>query len=1045
MFVCSEVTYAQEVKDWENPEVFAINREEPHASFMRYESEALALEDEFKNSSLYSSLNGKWKFNWVKKPADRARDFHKPEFDVRDWQEIKVPSNWELEGYGIPIYTNSTYIFPENPPFIPHDWNPVGSYRRTFTIPADWNDKEVFVHLGAVRSAFYIWINGHKVGYSEGSKTAAEFNITEYLKEGENIIAVEVYRWSDASYMEDQDFWRLSGIERDVYLYATPKTTLKDFKVISGLDGAYTTGEFELDLVYRNTSSKSKKPFKVEVKLLEAGEEVLSFSEEIEVERGKTETLSFQGQVENVRRWSAETPELYALLVTLKDEEDSIIESTSARVGFREVEIRNKQLLVNGVPIYIKGVNMHDHDPETGHVVDPALTEKDMQIMKAHNINAIRCAHYPKDPHFYKLADKYGFYVVDEANIESHGMGTTNQGTFDTIPHPAYRPEWAAAHMDRTKRMYERDKNHPSIIIWSLGNEAGNGENLKATYRWLKSQDDTRPVQYEGATNDFNSDIQAPMYHRIPELIAYAESGKDRPHILCEYAHAMGNSVGNLQDYWDVIEKYDVLQGGFIWDWVDQGIEATNEEGQEFFAYGGDLGGAHLYNDGNFCLNGLVNPDRTPHPSLFEVKKVYQSIKFREKNKQEGLFEIYNGYDFIDLGNFEFIWELKENGEIIASGKVPVGALEARTSKEIEVNLPDMDLVNNEYYLNFTALTKGEVLTLPKGHEVAKGEFAINPPKFEAFTENAPGKTLKTELDGNILRISGEEFSCEFDLTSGALIKYGFNGKNYLEAALQPNFWRAPTDNDFGFKMPAIWQDWKKASNNQVLTDFEITDNKGKKVKAGKKVKNRAIVVRADYDLPDVGGKIAITYQINGDGEIKVTNKLSEIKDSLPPLPRFGNIITLKEEFDQVAWYGRGPYENYQDRNTASFVGIYEASVADLYYPYIRPQENGYKTDVRWVSFRNEDGNGIRLSGSKLLGFSAHHQTIEDFDPGMEKTQRHNVDVKRRPLVSINLDYEQMGVGGDNSWRYKPHDQYMIFPGDYEYSYIIQPIGNNVN
>ena len=859
-------------------------------------------------------------------------------------------------------------------------------------------------------------------------------------EEGENIIAIEVYRWSDASYMEDQDFWRLSGIEKDVYLFATPKITLRDFRVRAGLGEEYSTGELDLDLEYRNTSANDNETRKVEVELLRDGEILLSFSKKLKVDPGTSQTVSFEGYLENARRWTAETPNLYTLLISLKNEDGKLVESTSAQIGFRVVEIKNEQLLINGVPVYIKGVNMHDHDPETGHVIDPALTERDMQLMKANNINAIRCCHCPKDPHFYKLADKYGFYVVDEANIEYHGMGTTNQGAFDTVPHPAYRPEWRAAHMDRTKRMYERDKNHASIIVWSLGNEAGNGENLKKTYRWLKAQDESRPVQYEGATSDFNTDKQAPMYHRIPQLIAYAESGQKRPYILCEYAHAMGNSVGNLQDYWDVIEKYDILQGGFIWDWVDQGISATNEEGEEFFAYGGDLGGEHIYNDGNFCLNGLVNPDRKPHPSLFEVKKVYQSVKFEEKDVRRGLFEIYNGYDFIDLKNFKVIWELKENGSKITSGEVPVGAMEAKMSREIKVALPQLDMANNEYYLNFRVLTTGNVLTLLVGHEVAKEEFALNSPRHQDFDENISGKSLKTEVNGNIITISGENFFSKFDMSLGALVSYGFNGKSYLEAPMKPNFWRAPTDNDFGFKMPVLWQNWKKASRNRLLTNFEVTDTKDRKVKWGRKIKDESIVVKTSYELPDVNGEISITYLINGNGKIKVANRLFGLNDSLPPLPRFGSILTLKENYDQVTWYGRGPYENYQDRNTASFVGRYESNVADLYYPYIRPQENGYKTDVRWVNFTDKEGNDLRISGSQLLGFSAHHQTIDDFDPGLEKAQRHSVDVIKRPFVSINLDYEQMGVGGDNSWKYKPHDQYMIFPDEYEYSYIIEPI-----
>lgn len=1030
------------VNDWENPEVFAINREEPHASFMRYQSEELALKDDFKKSKFYESLNGKWKFNWVKKPADKPVNFYKENFDASSWKDIKVPSNWELEGFGIPIYTNSTYVFPENPPYIPHNWNPVGSYRRSFVLPEGWKGKEVYVHFGAVRSAMYVWVNGHKVGYSEGSKTAAEFNITPYLQKGGNIIATQVYRWSDASYMEDQDFWRLSGMDRDVYLFATSKMTLKDFHVKADLGRSYTTGEFKLTLDFQNALRKKIKNHKVDIKLLDEKKTILSFSEKFNVDAKGVVVLNFSGEIPNVKKWTAETPNLYTLLISFKNEKNELIEATSCMVGFRNVQIKNRQLLVNGVPIYIKGVNMHDHDPKTGHVVSPALTEKDLKLMKANNINAIRCAHYPKAPYFYKLADKYGFYVVDEADIESHGMGTTNQGAFDTINHPSYEPKWMAAHLDRTKRMYERDKNHASIIIWSLGNEAGNGENLKETYRWLKKQDKSRPVQYEGATNDFNTDIQAPMYHRPAQLAQYAQSDAKRPYILCEYAHAMGNSVGNLQDYWDVIESYDILQGGFIWDWVDQGILTKNKQGEEFYAYGGDLGGENIQNDKNFCLNGLVNPDRTPHPSLYEVKKVYQSIKFKKVNDRIGQYELYNGYDFIDLSSFKIIWELRRDGVVIATGDVPQKHTSPRSSTSIQLDLPNLETTTNEYYLNFKVFTKEPILSLPVGHQVAKEEFALSSSIFPRFNEKIPSKFLTTHFNGKDLIVKGQNFQILFDTQTGSLQQYSVDGSSFFKSPITPNFWRAPTDNDFGFKMPTKWQVWKKASHNRVLESFEVSDGRGRKLlkQQEKDFKSGVLQLKASYTLPDVKGEIEISYLVNANGEIKITNTLSGLSETLPPLPRFGNILTLKREYDQVTWYGRGPYENYQDRNTASFVGKYNSTVADLYYPYIRPQENGYKTDVRWVSLTDQKGNGLRFEGTDLFGFSVHHQTIDDFDAGLKKAQRHNIDVKQRPLVSMNLDYKQMGVGGDNSWRFKPHDQYMIFPDQYTYSYIIKPI-----
>ncbi|MEM9985654.1 MAG: glycoside hydrolase family 2 TIM barrel-domain containing protein, partial [Bacteroidota bacterium] len=727
----------------------------------------------------------------MKKPSERPLFFYKPTYDVSGWEEIPVPSNWEIEGFGIPIYTNREYPFPPNPPLIPHDDNPVGSYRRTFTVADAWQDKEVYLHFGGVRSAMYIWLNGQLVGYSEGSKTPAEFQVTQYLSPGENTLAVEVYRWSDASYLEDQDFWRLSGIERDVYLYATEKVTLRDMRVMADLDESYTDGQFELRLDYRHTSGQTAQGFLAEATLLDGEAKLLSFRQKMDMPPGDQGQQRFTGEVPNVKRWTAETPHLYTLLITLKDQQGRLVEAISTKVGFRKIEIKNRQFLINGVPVYLKGVNLHDHDPKTGHVVGEALTRLDLQRMKEFNINAIRCSHYPKDEHFYRLCDEYGFYVIDEANIETHGMGVTRQvdrGDKSKAVHPAYLPEWKEAHLDRTIRMYERDKNHACVVTWSLGNEAGNGENFFATYQWLKEHDPSRPVQYEGATEHENSDIQAPMYARIPQLIAYAEGKPHRPFILCEYAHAMGNSVGNLQDYWGVIERYEVLQGGFIWDWVDQGLEAKTAEGESYYAYGGDFDAKDLINAANFCLNGLVDPDRTPHPALHEVKKVYQYIKFPNFDPQAGNLTVYNGYDFINLDRFTLAWTLLANGHVVATE--PLGSLDlaARTATEITLDLPPLN-PDQEYYLRLSATLNEDDLLLQKGHEMATEEFQLTPFAKRNFSAEAAG-TLQLEDGAAEIAILGEGFDVRFDKKTGYLYSLEYGAGNVLLGPIKANFWR---------------------------------------------------------------------------------------------------------------------------------------------------------------------------------------------------------------------------------------------------------------
>ncbi|TLP80290.1 glycoside hydrolase family 2 TIM barrel-domain containing protein [Maribacter sp. ACAM166] len=1033
--------------EWENPEVFQINREDPTASFYRYADAKVALEnDSWENSHFYQSLNGEWDFNYVARVSARPTTFFNTNFDTSNWDKIPVPSNWELEGHGIPIYTNIVYAFPKNPPFIPHEENPVGSYKRDFETPENWDAKDVYLHFGGVSGAMYVYVNGQMVGYSEGSKTPAEFNITQYLQEGKNSLAVQVLRWSDASYMEDQDFWRLSGIDREVYLYATNTATIKDYRVVADLDNTYTNGKFSLDLKFANTG-KSLKGYQVDVSMLDGTTEVFSMNQKVDLTKGNTE-VKFEKEIPNVKTWNAEKPNLYTLLFILKDKKGNTTEAVSSKIGFRKIEIKNNQFLVNGQPVLIKGVNLHDHDEVTGHVISEEITLKDMEVMKRNNVNAIRCSHYPKNEFFYRMADKYGFYVVDEANIETHGMGTTNQGLDGNEAaikiHPAYRPEWKAMHLDRTIRMFERDKNYTSIVTWSLGNEAGNGQNLAATYAWLKAHDATRPVQYEGATNYANTDIQAPMYATIEKTIEYAENDPKRPLIQCEYAHAMGNSVGNLQDYWDVIEKYDVLQGGFIWDWVDQGLKTKNENGVEFYAFGGDLGGQDLQNDNNFCLNGLVNPDRSAHPSLYEVKKVYQYVKFSSSDAKSGKITLKNRYDFTNLSEYDFSWGLLENGVQVSKGTIAAIDVAPYMTKEIQLDLPELANTTSEYHLNIYMTAKKEDALIPEHFLLAYEQFQLTEYTPKVFEENING--IIVTKAANTIMVKGASFEIGFNSADGTLSSIDYGQGNILQKGPSVNFWRAPIDNDYGYNMPKRLKKWKEATETQNIISVEVNSNEGKKIIDAVTLTGNPFKIRKDlklianYELPAVNGQVNVTYTINNKGEVLVSTQLMGIQDSLPILPRFGNNLIIDNSYDNVTWYGRGEHENYQDRKTSALVGLYDAKVSDLYFEYIRPQENGNRTDIRTVTFANSAGNGIKISAPQLFGFSAHHQLNSDFDEGEQKRQQHTFDIPKRDLININIDHSQMGVGGDNSWGLLPHEEYQIKPKNLSFQYVISPI-----
>ena len=1011
--------------EWEDQSVVGINKLPAHVSVIPFETTESAIEGSIELSAWYKTLNGKWKFNWSESPAARPADFFIPGFDVSEWDEIPVPANWELEGYGIPIYVNHPYewTYDPKPPNVPHDYNPVGSYLKTFTVPENWAGRDVILHVGAVKSAMYVWVNGEEVGYSQGSKLPAEFDITHYLRDGENVIAMEVYRWSDGSYLECQDFWRISGIERDVFLWSPPKVHIADFFAHANLVNNYKDGELIVETrIADNRTRKKVNEYELKITLFEGAKIITSISKEVSL-KSKNRIVPVTLNVEDVKPWSAESPALYTLVLELKDKRGSVIEVVSGRVGFRNSTISGGQLLVNGVPVLLKGVNRHEHDEFKGHVISKESMRKDIELLKRNNINSVRTSHYPNDPYWYELCDEYGIYLIDEANIESHGMGYSPDRTLGNDP------SWEKAHLERIERMVERDKNHPSVIIWSMGNEAGDGVNFVKASEWIHQRDSSRPVHYERALQHPHVDLVSPMYASIDYIESYAKSNPPRPLILCEYAHSMGNSTGNLQDYWDVIEKYDALQGGFIWDWVDQGLVKYDESGQKYWAYGGDFGPSGTPSDGNFCLNGIVNPDRSPHPALEEVKKVYQYIDVKETDLKKGEYFVTNKYHFTNLNEFELNWEIKAQGKQIQKGKIIDLNLDPKQS--INIKLPDHAInfeKGTEYAVNFYLTTTKATDFVPAGYEVAKEQFLFGREKNLSKVIKELNAGLIVEKSNLNALIKGEDLKINFDLLTGFLTNYQYKGSLLIEKQMSPNFWRAPTDNDFGNRMDQRQAIWRNAGNNLELTDIDIRQ-------AG----DTLVEVVANYYLADARSYLSMLYNVHTDGRIDLEVRFEPGIEGLPNLPRFGMQLELSESFDQVVYYGRGPHENYCDRNTSAFVDVYQSTVSDQYFEYIRPQESGYKTDTRWLIVENKDHNGILFGSDSVFGFSALHYSTNDLDQLTKENYRHTTDVKERASTFINIDKMQMGVGGDNSWGARPHKQYTIPAKTYIFNISIQP------
>ena len=1053
-------TFSQNLPDWENPHLTGINNEPPHATFFPYSSEAEALNNDWALSPWSVLLNGNWKFHGSENAKQRPENFFKDDFDISGWKEISVPSTLETEGYSYPIYVNIPYEFKHlmkpDPPKVPHNYNPVGSYRRDFEIPGSWEGRHVFLHFGAVKSFCYVYLNNQRIGMGKDGKTPIEFDISKYLRKGKNTLGIEVFRWSDGTYLECQDMWRMSGINRDVYLYSTPPARIKDFFVTSSLFSDYTHGMVRLTTCIQNLGSvaaqQTANAGAGEVTTDDLLPDPLSLTLDIALFQSKSsqepefresmpltlksnseDTLFFQKAIPFPKKWSAEIPNLYHLILTLRDSSGKILESTGCSMGFRTSEVKNGLFLINGKPVLIKGVNRHENDPVTGHVISRERMLQDIRMMKEANINTVRTSHYPNDPVWYELCDEYGLYVIDEANIESHGMGYNPDRTLGN------NPDWMKAHINRTERMVERDKNHPCVIIWSLGNEAGYGCNFEATYDWIKNRDNSRPVWYERTEQGACTDIFCPMYWSPMDLKWYGYARQLRPLILCEYAHAMGNSTGNFQDYWDVIEKYPQLQGGCIWDWVDQALYAKDNQGREFWKYGGDFGPKDVPSDGNFLCNGIVFPDRKPHPGYWEVKKVYQYVKFIRSGLNPLTFEVRNDYDFYDLSDTELIWEITGNGKIMSQGREAPFTLHPGEKKVIDlISHKPPFLPETEYFLNVYLKTTAPWGLLKTGHILASEQFPVSPGPLttkesisgkspaEAIAANQSEGPLNFNTSETHIEITGNDFTIKFDKAAGTIASLVFRGAEIFHRGPLPNFRRAPTDNDIGNRMYDRCKVWFAASENRKVATAGIRNSAP-----------RHLELMVEFEFPEKTAKETIVYRIYPDGEVVVTSTLIPAGPKLPELPRFGLNMQLNSGFDNLTWFGRGPWENYCDRKTASFVGLYKSSPSDQFIPYVRPQENGYKTDVRHVTLDNGT-TGITFTGCPLLCFSALPYTYDDLK-GFKQGGKHLNDLNKNPFIDLNIDDAQMGVGGDDSWGASVHEKYTLPSKEYSYTFRMKP------
>ena len=1001
-------SYAQ---PWQDAKIWQQNREPMYARIVPCAtSEGAVTHSEVRRTS----LNGTWKFFFAKNNDEAPQKFYETGYDVSTWSDIKVPGSWELQKFDAPIYTDTRYPFPANPPYVPTSYNPVGSYVRTFDYHPGNRDGELFLTFEGVESAFYVYLNGVEVGYSEDSRLDARFRVTKLLRDGKNTLAVKVFRYSDGSYMEDQDYWKYSGIERNVYIEERAASRVEDYKLVAGLKDDFTNGDFALEL---KPNAGCKKGTKIKVEVLDGTKIV--FEKLLSYRSAKDSLLSVSTTINKVKPWNAETPNIYTLRVTTLTEQGKVAESFAHKFGFRNVRIHQGQLQVNGVAVEIKGVNRHEHDPLEGRSISRESMIQDIVLMKQLGINAVRTCHYPNYSEWYELCTEYGLYVVDEANIESHGMENHPDSTL------ANYADWEGAFMSRMSRMVMRDRNHTSVITWSLGNESGYGKNFETIYHWTKNFDPTRPVQYEGGGITGVSDIYCPMYARPWALMQYVNSRQPRPLILCEYAHAMGNSVGNFDDYWNIIRAHEQLQGGFIWDWVDQGFKGKDEKGNDIWLYGGDLGFVGIKNDTTFCQNGLMAADRTPHPHASQVKKTYAGIQFEPVQFSANEIKVKNYFDFTTLDKYRLEWKLEADGAVLELGSMDFPSIKPHGSSVISIDFKKPLIAPaTHYYLTLTARLKEAAVYADKDFVVSVGQWQLpwyKEPEYAGIKEQPV-----LQQNDTTVTVTTSKAIYVFSSVRGELTSMVVEGKELIKSGLVPNFWRGMTDNDIANKAHLRCKEWHKPEFK--MSDFKIAAERDKVTISSTCVVNQS--------------KIDLRYCIAGDGALQVKMHFTPADDKvLSEMPRFGMRVILDKSFDKFTWLGRGPGESYMDRKSGELVGLYSGDVWSQLHRYNRPQESGNKSDVEWASLRDQDGTGIMAGSNVPLSVSAWNLLQEDLEyVPMDIEHRHGGSLEKRDLVWFNIDLMQQGVGGDNTWGAPVHSEYTISPVERSYMFVIRPL-----